>query len=90
MRLASVILFSLIMSSAAAQAPNPNCSSRSAALNSVDRMFHEKPILLGPANEGNTIIVTVSPTGSWSLFMCSGPICCMKAAGQKLQFLKGA
>ena len=58
------------------------CDQRGALVTALDKLYAEKPISLGIANNGSVIEVFASAEGSWTIVLTSPTgMSCMLAAG---------
>ena len=80
----SALLLGWIMLPMAADARmQMTCGQRGAVVTALDKMYAEKPVSLGIADNGSVIEVFASAEGSWTIVLTSPTgISCLLAAGE--------
>ncbi len=77
-----VAIFIWGMSTSRAPAADLTCAKSAIALQSAKERFQETPAFSGVSVGGAPVTFTMSPKGTWTMFMAQGPNLCAVAAGQ--------
>lgn len=72
------------------QPQDPNCGPAAGVVARLKQTFHELPIFQGAANSGQSIVITHSDKGTWTVLACDLQKCCVRASGTSSHFLAGA
>ena len=70
--------------------PQEHCGIPLAVLFRLKETFQEHAVFQGAATNGQSIVVTLSDKGTWTILACDQTKCCVKAAGTSSKFLAGA
>jgi hypothetical protein len=86
----SAVLIAISLVASQAQPLPQGCEKKETVMNFLLRQHHEVPLFTGPITNGPVVVVTISPTNTWTLLFCDPNVCCIRGAGAGASMLKGA